>query len=74
MRPADRTPAARGGNGLFRPLHMVPQARLRRDAMLVDAAGTGGVWRVAGPRSPWRLLRGRHALAPEAGRSCGRPR
>jgi hypothetical protein len=72
MRPADRTSAGRGGNGLFRPLHLVPQARLRRDALLRGAAGSGGVWRVAGPRSPWRLLRGRNAPAPAA--PCGRPR
>jgi Flp pilus assembly protein TadG len=71
MRPAKASAGGRGGAGLFRPFHLVPQARLRRDAAVVDAAGTGGIWRVAGARSPWRLLRrGRAALAP-AGRSRG---
>jgi hypothetical protein len=51
-------------------MQLVPQARLRRDVALVDAAATGGVWRVAGARSPWRLLRRRHSVAemPPAGR------
>ncbi|WP_146216976.1 hypothetical protein [Falsiroseomonas bella] len=62
MRPAKPIPSSRGGAGLFRPMQLVPQARLRRDVALVDAAGTGGVWRVAGARSPWRLLRRRHSL------------
>ncbi|WP_137179595.1 pilus assembly protein TadG-related protein [Roseomonas sp. AR75] len=59
MRSAKGPAAIRGGAGLFRPMHLVPQSRLRRDAAVVDSADAGGIWRVAGARSPWRLLRGR---------------
>jgi Flp pilus assembly protein TadG len=67
--PSAKAPAGpRGAAGLFRPFHLVPQARLRRDAAVVDTAGGGGIWRVAGARNPWRLLRRRHAPIAAAAR------
>ncbi len=65
MRPAKPNCSPPAGAGLFRPIQLVPQSRLRRDVMLVDAAGVEGVWRVAGARSPWRLLRRRHSISEQ---------